>query len=183
MKRLFIAFTIPPEVAVEIERIQAELSKQNRCEPIRWVGGNYHITFVFLGDCGDETEARLKEKLSELKDFDFFKLELKRLEVFPNLHRPRVLVIKCRDESGGSLRLHLKLKELAGRCGVYLTDRGFKPHITLGRIKGHCVRVRGVEKIELEPISFFIDKVMLFSSQLLPDGPCHTPLLEIKLAN
>jgi 2'-5' RNA ligase len=40
--------------------------------------------------------------------------------------------------------------------------------------------IDGLKKIKVDPLTFDVDKLILFKSELSPKGATHEPLLEIK---
>lgn len=186
MRRLFIAFPIAGEAAREIERVQRKLEEQNSRAPITWTRGMPHCTLAFLGDCDEATAALLKEQLPALSGTGAIPARLDRVDAFPNQHRPRVLIVWIEDPTHGIAGLYERvqtiLDPIAPRGAALQDDRKkpFTPHVTLGRLKHHGVRVKGLDT-PVEPVAFPVSEVVLFASELLPQGPRHTPLLGVSL--
>lgn len=186
MQRLFIAFPITGDAAREVERVQRKLEEQNSHVSITWTRTKPHCTVEFLGDCDDATTALLKERLPALAGSGAILAHLDRLDAFPNLHRPRVLIIHIDDLTRGIARLYeqvrMILDPIAPRGAVLQDDRKkpFIPHVTLGRAKQENVRVQGLDT-QVQPIAFQVSEVVLFASELLPQGPRHTQLLRVRL--
>ena len=181
MQRLFIAFPITGEAAQEIERVQHELEEQNKGVPITWTRTQPHCTLAFLGDCDEETTRDLRERLLTLEGGGVLRLRLGATGAFPHLHRPRVAVIHLVDAHGDAGRLFRAVRDVVTDCGILLEDRLFTPHVTLGRVKGIGGPVRGLREMHVKPVSFSVTEMVLFASELLPQGPRHTPLTKVIL--
>lgn len=180
MQRLFVAFPIAGEAAREIERVQRKLEEQNSRASITWTWVKQHCTLAFLGDCDEATTALLKEKLPALAGSGAIPAQLGRLDAFPHLRQPRVLVVHINDSSHDIARLYQQVAQMAGECDVQLEGRRFTPHVTLGRIKQENARVHGLDT-PVQPVAFEVSEVILFESELLPQGPRHTALLRVSL--
>lgn len=182
--RLFIAFPIPHEAAREVERVHHILEQQNSRVPITWTRTQPHCTLVFLGDCDDATIAFLKEQLPTFRGTDVILARLGPLDAFPNPHHPRVLIVRIEDLSGAIKRLYeqmISVVELDPGSEAGMTDkRSFTPHVTLGRVKQDGVHVQGLET-PVQPVAFEVSEVVLFASELLPQGPRHTELSTVNL--
>ena len=65
-------------------------------------------------------------------------------------------------------------------CGISLERRRLAPHVTLGHLKS-----RSGKSFEFQPVKIFLegvaDAVILFQSELAPEGAIHTALGEISL--
>ena len=117
--------------------------------------------------------------------FASFELTLKGIGAFPNPKNPRVIWVGT-DKIGGDC-----LVELSKKVGIALEsfglkpDKPFKPHITIFRIKRREEDIR--RKLEeSKDVEFGIQKVSsikLRKSQLTPDGPIYSDLVEVKGVN
>jgi len=172
--RAFIAIDIPQNIKEKIDSLQQELKRSGAA--VRWTSPmGIHLTLKFLGETKEEKIEKIINKLeSNLPPFDSMKIKLKGLGGFPNLKRPRVIWIGIDTEGA-------RLKELQGAVernlqslGFPRESRGFKPHLTLGRMKN----LRGLslllemikEKVDIELGEFTADSLYLFQSILKPNG-------------
>ncbi len=75
-----------------------------------------------------------------------------------------------------------KLEESLESLGFPREKRGFKPHLTLGRVrsnKGVSGLAEGIRhKMEISGPSFVADHAVLFRSILKPSGAEYSPLLK-----
>src|SRR5439155_9603340 len=106
--------------------------------PVKWVEPeNLHVTLLFLG----EVDAR--EVLEVCKTVQRtaaviapFAIDVRGVGCFPNLRRPRTLWVGVGDGSAKMVGLHDALEGPLLQLGCYRReDRGFTPHVTLGRTK------------------------------------------------
>lgn len=103
--------------------------------PVKWVKEkNLHITLVFLGHIMDENMAEICEKVREaVENVEIFDLEFETIELGPDATDPKMIWLSGRaDENLRSL--HEKIEKA---LGMYVSSKkSFRPHITLGRIRG-----------------------------------------------
>lgn len=103
--------------------------------PVKWVKeSNLHITLVFLGHIMDESIAEICGKVREaVKDVEIFDLELEAIELGPDAENPKMIWLSGRaDENLKSL--HEKIERA---LGIFVSSKkSFRPHITLGKIRG-----------------------------------------------
>ena len=71
------------------------------------------------------------------------------------------------------------LEEKVREVGVAPENRPFNPHLTLGRVKylekGSRLP-RRLAEVDLETVFVTMERIILFRSDLKPDGPVYTPL-------
>jgi len=178
MIRCFIAIELPVRLKEEIAGIQSKLKKTGA--NVSWVKpGNIHLTMKFLGEIPEEKVLEVRELL---KDIEVEKVEIsaKNVGAFPHLRRPRVIWIGI-DKGLESLKIFSReLEEKLSAAGFEKEKRGFKPHLTIGRVRRQknipeLVKVvNGVESFEAEP--FTAEEFILMKSDLQPAGAIYTPL-------
>lgn len=177
--RTFIALDIPEKIK---ERIYSSFAEdRKRISGLKWVNKeNLHITLKFLGEVKEEKIPEIVEILEEVSQkFKSFEVTLKEVGGFPNLRTPRVLWVGVKPEE--------KFREIFEFIESRLHKRGFErekrdfhPHITVGRLKR-----RGKVELRIKNLNdnFIIKKLILFKSDLKPEGPIYTPLKEVELKN
>jgi RNA 2',3'-cyclic 3'-phosphodiesterase len=184
MKRLFIAMDIRPEKELldAFEKVRHTL----RMERINWVHPEItHLTLCFLGDTEEGILESLKSRLkSALESDTSFRLHLKGLGVFPNIHDPRVIWIGC-TAAPSLLNVKKRLDLLLEDFGMEPDDRPYSPHLTLGRIKqirhqNHLAQLMG-EFRDREFQTSLIREVILYESVLKPEGPEYIALEKFPL--
>lgn len=188
--RAFIAVEIPFAIREAVHSATAPLQKKIG-SVMRWVPlENMHLTLKFLGDVSPANVEMLSQMLyAEAGLFPCFDLHLRGLGSFPNLKRPRVIYIGI--QAPATLEaLHRGIESASRRLGYESEERGFSPHLTIGRIK-HASRVSATEQqtirrtLEETSIDLLgtarVDSVHLYKSDLKPTGSVYTSLYSAPL--
>jgi len=183
--RAFIACDIPESLLENVSNVQDKLRALGADVVWTRISG-IHITLRFLGDIREEiidaVHAVIKDASKGLTPFD---ISIRGCGAFPNQRSPRVLWLGVEDGTGVLTGLQQALDGGLKALGFEPEDRGFRPHLTLGRVKG----VKGRERLssavselkESEIGSFTVDRVILYKSELKPTGAVYTKLREVKL--
>lgn len=178
--RLFVAVPLPPPALEEAATLLRELRELEW--PVRWVRDDgLHITLKFFG----EVTRDRAEPIQELVEFATRGMRPMELVptgggAFPSSSHPRVLRLEV--QSGPDLELLQDRLERGGeQIGFAPEGRPFRPHITLGRVReGHRLPPGAMQHLESLPpgSAFQADRVVLYESQLAPDGPVYSTRLE-----
>jgi len=186
MIRLFIAFPLQKEVAEKLGEIIALLKNQGG--RVKWVAEqNIHLTARFLGD----TDERLVERLTALIDDTAAKYNpvdsmIDRLGAFPNLVRPRVIWAGLRDNTEVLAKAARELELSVRKLRFKPEKRGFKSHLTLGRVRDPSVvgdLTAYMQDFAVEEIHLTFDRLTLFKSTLTPQGSIYDRLHEAVLVH
>ncbi len=194
--RLFIALNLPETVQKGLAAVQQNL--QPLTGPlVKWVEPkNMHVTLEFLGDIADSQVALLREIVQQTAaDFPALKLSLKGVGAFPHWRNPHVIWVGLGGDILPLERLQGKLHQALLEQGFRLEHKGFKPHLTLGRMKRRFQSeaanptdpILGLEKMAakqtglLKPEGFTLNRVELIQSVLTREGPLYTILLSVVL--
>lgn len=136
--RLFVALEIPSAVreklAALIEELRAVASKsaKTKMRP-RWVPAeNLHLTLKFIGHADEQTAARIRAELRQVRSEAAVELRFHGLGFFPNENRPRVLWAGVEAPSNLNAFVN-EIDARLERCGVARETRAFSPHLTLAR--------------------------------------------------
>lgn len=182
--RLFLAVPLPDGTRAEIGDLSTRLQKGARFTTARlsWVQpDSIHLTLAFLGDTAPEkVEAIAAAAGRAAGGFSPLRIEIKRLGVFPDWHRPRVLWAGLRDRTHQIETLQRALADALERIGLPSDRKPFRPHLTLARIKS----LAGLEPLrsiveshqEYRLTPFGAGELVMFRSELNPAGAIHTPL-------
>ena len=133
--RSFIALPIPDPVRDvlrgTIKNLDEDIGKR-----VRWVRPEgIHLTLKFMGDIDLKVINELVSLLPAIaNEFDPFELTLAELGCFPNNRRPRVLWAGVKGNLSTLRDLHIAIDSLVGNVGLPREQRGFSPHLTLGRV-------------------------------------------------
>jgi 2'-5' RNA ligase len=176
--RTFVAIEISNgNIINSIKKFQSEININAKpVEP-----KNCHFTLQFLGEISEEISQKIIQALHKI-EFSSFSVNLKGIGAFPKPKFPRVIWIGT-DDNGGNMLIQLskKVEKVLEPLGFF-SDKPFKPHITVFRIKK---KIGDITK-ELErqkTIDFGIQEVTnikLKKSELTPNGPIYSDIEEIK---
>lgn len=179
--RSFLAFELPPEIREKIGEVSTELQKLTL--PIRWVKvTNIHLTMIFLGYVDEDKIDDIKEKVNlVVQRFSIFQTRLNGIGVFPNWRKPRVIWIDLGGEIERLSTLREELQTGLKVLGFKPEKRPFAPHLTIGRFKGLLDRDEELKSIldryhDLSGDLQYLNELVLFKSDLKPDGPVYTKM-------
>lgn len=183
--RGFIAIPSPPPLLQRLKRLQEELKQLDL--DVKWVlPEQIHLTLKFLGQTSSSILEELKRSLNAtVQGCHAFSFSVDRFGAFPDLRRPRVVWVGSGEVPAALQQLAQSIEEEVSRFGFEKEGRVFKAHLTLGRVRSprHCERLAAWTKEH--PLSwreeFPCERLILFQSTLLPNGPVYTPLYEVNL--
>lgn len=172
--RLFIALPLPDDALDAIGALQARMPKGRMVPP-----DNLHLTLAFLGDCDAEDVEAAHDAL------DGFRAPA----VATGFTGPAIYggrhgqAVALEADAGAPLfELHDRLRGRLRGVGLAPERRRFRPHVTLTRLPGRADASGCLQALlgaRLGP--FLLDRVVLFSSVLHPDGAIHEPLMTCPL--
>jgi 2'-5' RNA ligase len=179
--RSFLAFELPREIREQIGAVSKELQKTRM--PVRWVKvENIHLTIVFLGSVNEDTIGDIKQKVQlAVKGFSTIKTRLKGVGVFPNRRSPRVIWVGLNGEIEKLSTLRDGLQAELKALGFKPEKRPFRPHLTMGRFKGIVDRDGKLKWVldryhDIASDFRYLNELVLFKSDLKPDGPVYTKM-------
>jgi 2'-5' RNA ligase len=186
--RAFVAIEIPLEVREAVCKAVSPLQK-GLGPVVRWVPReNMHLTLKFLGDVSPTNVELLSQMLQAEADlFRCFDLRLSGLSSFPNLKRPRVIYIGI--QAPATLEaLQRGIESTSRRLGYESEERGFSPHLTIGRVKQSATATEqqairhALEGARIDVLGTArVDSVHLYKSDLKPGGSVYTRLFSAPL--
>ncbi len=179
--RLFIAIPLGPDLKEAISKIQSLLKRRN--EGVKWVNPEgLHLTLKFLGNTPQEKVPRIEEAMRKaLAPFGPFSVLIKGTGAFPSLKKARVLWVGIEDERSRLKEMFKSLEKQLQKLGFPMEERPFKPHITLGRIK-NLKSIDFPEELEDQEVGVLeVKEVILFKSELKPEGAEYHPLIKVSL--
>jgi len=176
--RTFVAIEISNgDIINSIKKFQSEININ--AKPVETK--NFHFTLQFLGEISEEISQKIIQALRKI-EFSSFSVNLKGVGAFPKSKFPRVIWVGT-DNDGGNMLIQLSKKvEKALEPLGFFSDKPFKPHITVFRIKKKIGDITN-ELNRQKTIDFGIQEVTnlkLKKSELTPDGPIYSDLEEIK---
>jgi len=176
--RTFVAIEISNNNIINsIKKFQTEININAKpVEP-----KNFHFTLQFLGEISSEVSQKIIQALRKI-EFSSFSVNLKGVGAFPKSKFPRVVWVGT-DDDGGNMLIQLSKKvEKALEPLGFFSDKPFKPHITVFRIKKKIGDITN-ELNSRKMIDFGMQEVTnlkLKKSELTPNGPIYSDLEEIK---
>lgn len=178
MPRLFIAIKVKPGKALLSSLLKIQQTLAN--DSITWVKpDNMHITLKFLGDTPQENIppiiSKLKTCAASIESFGF---TIKDFGYFGNLRFPRVLWMGVEQEKKNIENACQLIQKEMDSLGYPEEKQGFRPHLTIGRIKKmhDTQKLRELEGefsgVLLQQVR--IDTIELYQSKLTPSGPVYS---------
>jgi len=181
--RTFIAVEMSPSVIKRagdlIDKLRVAAAEVNWVRPQQM-----HLTLKFLGDVPDTETPDICRVVSDVAAaFEPFEVTFRGIGAFPNSREPRTLWIGIEDGAEELKRLAAALEDaLKTELGYAKEQRGFHPHLTIGRVKRELPGGRGELAQLLEKHALFdvdlvvIDELVTFASFLGRQGPTHNAL-------
>lgn len=179
--RAFLAVDIGEGARRAAASAAGRLAREVRGREVRWVRPeSYHLTLRFLGEIAPPQQAPLAAQVAEaVARTAPFELKLGRLVAFPSARRPRVIAATLEPEEP-LVRLAEQVERAVVRAGLAAEPRPFRAHLTLGRVRDRThPDLAAAGPLEAEP--FRVAEVVLYRSDLRPDGAVHTPLERMPL--
>ena len=143
---------------------------------------NLHFTLQFLGEVSEQIIDKIIQSLNTIK-FSKFDISLKGVGVFPKLKSPKIIWIGTDEKSGKKMiELSKKVEKALEPLG-FSSEKPFKPHITVFRIKKKIGDI--TKKMENHKnINFGIQEITSIKfkkSELTLNGPVYSDLMEFKI--
>lgn len=180
--RCFIAIDINEKIRNNLVDLQKRFAERTGSDKgVKWTRpGSVHLTLKFLGDIErkeSESVCRATEKVA--RDYSKFDLQVEGIGCFGG-KRPRVLWAGCSEGSEQLKQLQSDLEQELEKFGWSKDKRSFAPHLTLCRIKSGKAgkKLKGIpdeyEGYRLGKMA--VDKLVVYESELTPEGPVYTVL-------
>jgi RNA 2',3'-cyclic 3'-phosphodiesterase len=183
--RTFIAIPLPDECRTLLDRMQQKLRPYGA--DVRWVAiPSIHLTLKFLGEVDPDIIPDLAQSLeSGIQSQCSFSLRLHDLGCFPNPKNPRVIWCGIDGDTGNLSRLQQQVEAICAQFGFAPENRGFRPHLTLGRVNGKRNLQPLLECIKMGTdweSGFAADHFNIYKSTLKPQGAVYSILKTIALS-
>ena len=186
MIRSFIAIDFPEETRKALEDIQKKLKQYGA--GVRWVKpGSIHLTLKFLGNIhAAQVEDIARAVAQEIRDQAPITLRPAGLGAFPSLRKPRVIWIGMEGEVQRLTGIQVRVDSALEPLGFVREKRGFRPHLTIGRVKDRRrlqSLIDAMAELEIPKFdSFDVTEIILYKSDLRPTGAIYTKLHRMPLA-
>ncbi|MFQ5656195.1 MAG: RNA 2',3'-cyclic phosphodiesterase [Candidatus Methylomirabilales bacterium] len=183
--RLFIAINVDRPLKALLAEIQERLKRT--AAPVSWVKPeNLHFTLKFLGAVPEDQlpalRAAFRHSLAGIRSFT---LLLAGLGAFPPRGKPRVIWVGIEQGTSEMEKIRERIDEALLSLGFPREDRPFRPHLTLGRVRG----LRGLDSLvtylrnaEVSQVGLMqVRCIELMQSQLHPGGSIYTQVEAVAL--
>lgn len=188
--RLFIAIEPDDALRVELDRLERALRDALPAPVVRWViPKNIHLTIKFLGNVQSVRVPALTVALARASTgIAPHQLTASGLGAFPNFGRPNNIWVGLDGDAQTTALLARRIEDECAREGFARAERGFNPHLTLGRLKREASNaeraavgraLQAIPKVTYGTIQ--ADAVYLIASDLRPTGPGYKTLAKISL--
>jgi len=185
MIRSFVAVSLPAEVRARLEQYGKELKSLGLYGSFP-KSDSFHLTLKFLGNIPEQKVDAIGGALEQaVTGLAPFQLEVRGLGVFPNPSSARVVWIGF-GHSEALSALQARVERVLEELEFPPEDRPFRPHLTLARLKSKD-NLRALQEYlrEAGPSATAgtvpVDEVVLFRSDLRPDGARYTRLRAARL--
>ena len=172
--RSFVAVELPASIRLEIGQLHNRIAT----EGLRLVRPDLvHITLKFLGDVPEEQVDAVVRALSQVRAAPF-PVRVKGIGAFPG----RSVRVLWMGLDGDFQELYRGIEKALEPLGFPPEERGFTPHVTLGRVgrpnteTSRQIQARMAEISGLDLGGFTIDRFYLKKSTLTRGGPIYEDL-------
>jgi RNA 2',3'-cyclic 3'-phosphodiesterase len=178
--RTFIAIDLPVSVQEALDGFEKELQKARA--PIAWVRPErIHLTLKFLGDIAPERVPQIQLNLEKLaRTVVSFRLQPSGCGTFPSGKQMRIIWVGLTGDGAALQALQQNVEEAMVGLGFKKEERSFRPHLTVGRVKGRqglrALQDLLVSQQGFEAEAFDVTELVLYKSELKPQGAHYTPL-------
>jgi 2'-5' RNA ligase len=181
--RCFVALPLPETYQMALSEITA-VWKPSLHSRLTWTkAGNWHLTLRFLGELEPEMLAAVRDALHTVTG-PAFPFQASGGGFFPPGKKPRVIWVGIARGAKRCIYLADQVDKSLQSLGFPLSSRPFRPHLTIARVKqpgsdDWSALLQWLHKREWS--SFTVDKFVLYSSRLTPQGPIYTTIQEYSL--
>jgi len=186
--RTFIAVELSADVCRRAADLVARLAQTD--VKAKWVDSdNMHLTLKFLGDVPKDQIRTLCSKVADaVIGIPAFSIDCRGAGAFPRISRPRTIWLGVGQGTEDLVRLQAAIDKAVAKIGFPRDGRKYKPHLTLGRVRGGGPGISALGELVEQNSDFVagecsIGQVILFASELTPQGPIYTVLGQAQLAS
>ncbi len=169
VSRLFIAVELTP-VARRYAEEALRIFKEGLPFGVRWVRPEgIHLTLKFLGNVSNDAIPTIESGMRHVAEgICPFTVRVQGAGCFPSTRSPRVLGLGLQGELEPLLTAQSRLEDSLEALGVERENRPFRPHLTVGRVRGGL----------LEGWSERLEKTLQIVGAM---GPCELPVNGLSL--
>lgn len=175
--RTFVAVEITDQgILNSIKNLQSNLRIDAKPVELQ----NMHFTLLFLGEISEDMAQRVQNELKTIQ-FDSFDISFEGVGAFPKPKSPRVVWIGVKNGAEELVELAKIIEKKLSPLG-FKSDKEFKPHITIFRIKNKIGNISD-ELVKYSNEKFGsqrISEIKFKKSVLTPSGSIYSDLQEVK---
>ncbi|QDU97752.1 RNA 2',3'-cyclic phosphodiesterase [Lignipirellula cremea] len=175
--RSFIALELTPEIKSTALKLSDRLRKAGA--EVRWVEDEQmHITLNFLGDVPSVAIPAVCEAMARAAGaMPAFDMVVRGAGAFPRNDRPRTIWLGVEEGSEELIELQRAVGMELDKIGIYTDRKKFRPHITLGRVRGGKSMEALAELLEanadFSAAAMQVAEIVMISSFLERRGPIY----------
>jgi len=180
--RLFAALVPSPEA---VEDLDDFLEVRRGAADFRWTrAAQFHITLAFMAEVVEwRVEPYLERLADSLAGVPAPEVRLARAVAFPDAAAARVLAVGVEadldDDAAALASLAVKARNAAVASGIEVDGAGFRPHVTLARLRRPADVTRWFQLLEgYDGPAWVADHVAVIASHL-GEGPRRAPRHEV----
>ncbi len=185
--RTFLAFDLSPEVIGEAQRIIRRLSDVDASR-VRWVGQDeMHLTMKFFGDIAPELSHEIYRCVQAVLDrWPPIQIQVEGVGAFPSSDRPRTIWAGVTQGAKELVDLASQIDAAVEPLGFRPERRRFRPHLTLGRVKGSdpveplTAAIQAIGGDHILGITL-VDQLRLLTSRLGKGRPAYECLATLEM--
>jgi len=156
---------------------------------VKWVERhNRHLTVKFLDEVPLREIPRIHDAIQRAAaGVAAFDLEIRGAGAFPHPGRPRTLWVGAGEGGKEIAALAANVEKALAKLGFRKEARRFESHLTIGRVRGGGPAIAELGRLLRENADFdagrcHIAELVIFSSNLTPQGPIYEALGRVRLA-
>ncbi|MDR3570207.1 MAG: RNA 2',3'-cyclic phosphodiesterase [Syntrophobacteraceae bacterium] len=178
--RSFIAIDLTATVRQQIIELIEDLRKSDA--QVAWVRvEGIHLTLKFLGNIAPQLIEQIKPALMRAAcQTGPLRIEPAGCGAFPDSKAPRVIWVGLGGQTGPLAELARRVENELIPLGCKPEERPFRPHLTVGRVKGR-LKLHSLQELLVSHAGFAAEpfdaaEIVLYKSELRPDGARYSPL-------
>ncbi len=173
-KRLFFGLSVDESSKVALAKVQSE-SGFTLNKPV--IPENFHVTLCFLGIVDEQLIPTL-QKLARDIQVSSFELSISQIGLFPSAKVMWLGPDERTRDTPALLSLASQCKQIADLLEIPVSERAYRPHITLDRKATHLP-----DNCVFSPIDITFSSFSLFESRSTERGVRYIPLSSWPLIN
>lgn len=147
-----------------------------QCPGVKWSDPEgMHLTLKFFGGIDESRLPELMKALARAAAAAPFRARLSGIGAFPDARKPQVLWAGTAEGGPEFVRLARRIEDESEEIGFEPEPRPFRPHVTLGRVKGAAHGDIGeiLRTAQLESSPWQVEDIRLYQSRPGPAGSIY----------